>query len=139
MYLVRLVYASEVVRPIVDGDLEQILESARVKNAEAGITGMLCFHRKYFLQCLEGSRVKVNEAYQRILKDKRHTNIVILDYDEIVRREFDAWTMGYMPESRLTAEINMRYSGSPEFTPFEMLGESCHQMMVELKQTVPTI
>ena len=139
MYLVRLVYASEVVRPFGDGDIEQILDSARIKNAEAGITGMLCFHRKYFLQCLEGSRIKVNEIYQRILKDKRHTKIVILDYEEITKREFGAWTMGYMPESQLTADINMRYSGTPEFTPFEMLGESCHQMMLELKDTVPTI
>ena len=139
MYLVRLVYASEVVRPVGDGDLEQILNSAREKNGEDGITGMLCFHRKYFLQCLEGSRMKVNEAYQRILKDKRHTNIVILDYQEIVHREFEAWTMGYMPESQLTTDINMRYSGNTEFTPFEMLGESCHLMMVELKDTVPTI
>lgn len=137
MFLVRLVYASEVVRPVSDGDLEQILNSARERNLKAGITGMLCFHRKYFLQCLEGSRTEVNKAYQRILKDSRHTNIAILDYQELVVREFNKWTMGYMPESTLTAEINMRYSGTPEFTPFEMLGESCHRMMVELKDTVP--
>lgn len=139
MFLVRLVYASEVVRPVTDGDLEQILESAREKNKVAGITGMLCFHRKYFLQCLEGSRTQVNKAYQRILKDTRHSNIVILDYQELVVREFNSWSMGYMPESKLTEEINMRYSGTSEFTPFEMLGESCHKMMVELKDTVPTV
>ena len=129
MYLVRLVYASRVVRPLDDGDLEQILHSARENNQAAGVTGMLCFHRKFFLQCLEGSRSQVNRIYQHILNDKRHEEIVILDYQE----------MGYMPESTLTESVNMKYSGTPEFTPFEMLGESCHQMMIELKSTVPII
>lgn len=139
MYLVRLVYASRVVRPLDDGDLEQILHSARENNKDAAITGMLCFHRKFFLQCLEGSRSEVNRVYQHILNDKRHTEIVILDYQEIVSREFDEWAMGYMPESTLTESINMKYSGTKEFTPFEMLGESCHQMMIELKDTVPIV
>lgn len=139
MYLVRLIYVSEVERPVEVSDIEQILTSARVNNTAIGVTGMLCFHRKYFLQCLEGSRTRVNETYQRILKDPRHTNIVLLDYREIEHREFTEWSMGYMPESSLTEAINMKYSGTPEFTPYEMKGESCHQMMVELRQTVPVI
>ncbi|MEC8428022.1 MAG: BLUF domain-containing protein [Pseudomonadota bacterium] len=139
MFLVRLVYTSEVVRPIADSEIERILLAARANNQNLGLTGMLCFHRKYFLQCLEGSRTQVNKMYRTILKDERHTNIVLLDYQEIVAREFDSWTMGYMPESTLTEAINMKFSGTKEFTPYEMLGESCHQMMIELREKVPVV
>ncbi len=139
MFLVRLVYVSEVTEGFGDDDIKQILEVARIKNSEAGVTGMLCFHRNYFLQCLEGGRKEVNSIYQRILRDNRHSNILLLDYQEIQEREFTNWTMGYMPESSLTSSINMRFSGTPEFTPYEMAGESCHRMMVQLRDSVPIL
>lgn len=41
--------------------------------------------------------------------------------------------MGYMPESSLTAPMNLKYSGKSEFIPYEMSGESAHQMMLELR------
>lgn len=94
---------------------------------------MLCFNRKYFLQCLEGSRTNVNNAYHKILNDKRHSRIVLLDYKEITKREFSNWSMGYMPESSLTAPTSLKFSGKNEFSPYEMSGESAHQMMLELK------
>ena len=94
---------------------------------------MLCFNRKYFLQCLEGSRTNVNNAYHKILNDNRHSRIVMLDYKEITMREFSDWAMGYMPESSLTAPTNLKYSGKSEFIPYEMSGESAHQMMLALK------
>jgi hypothetical protein len=139
MFLVRLVYVSEIVRPLNDIDIEQILESARVNNAKQGVTGVLCFHRKYFLQCLEGARSEVNKVYQKILLDKRHNNILLLNYQEITQREFETWTMGYVPESSLTKSLNMRFSGTGEFSPYDMLGESCHQMMVQLKNEIPFV
>ncbi|REL27091.1 BLUF domain-containing protein [Thalassotalea euphylliae] len=139
MYLVRLIYASCKPRDIVDESINDILVSARKHNTANSITGLLCFNRKYFLQCLEGSRKKVNETYQRILQDDRHEKIIMLDYCEIVKREFTDWSMGYIPDSSLTHDINLKFSGSSEFDPFEMSGESAHQMMLELKEQVPVV
>ena len=138
MYLVRLVYASMISEDFNHEDIPGILQAAREHNLQKNVTGLLCFSRKIFLQCLEGSRTNVNQTYHRILNDPRHERIVLLDYKEIVEREFDEWAMGYIPESSLTKPVNLKYSGSTEFDPYDMSGESAHRLMVELRQSVPT-
>ncbi len=139
MYLTRLVYTSTISEVFSSNDIDNILATARENNEKNNVTGLLCFNRKYFLQCLEGSRRKVNETYHRILNDPRHSNIIMLDYCEIITREFNQWSMGYMPESSLTRPLNLKYSGNSDFSPYEMSGESAHQMMLSLKDSVPTI
>jgi hypothetical protein len=64
-------------------------------NSEANITGMLCCDGRYFLQCLEGSRLAVNRTYSKILSDPRHGNVVLLSYGEVASRHFSEWAMGY--------------------------------------------
>lgn len=137
MYLVRLVYASSLSDSFTPDDVLQILESARKHNKRNNVTGLLCFNRKIFLQCLEGSRTKVNETYRRILNDPRHERIIMLDYQEIVEREFDSWSMGFVPETKLTTPINLKFSGNDAFDPYDMAGESAHRMMLELKDSIP--
>ena len=137
MFLVRLVYTSTISSQFKPDDVGSILECARANNDNNHVTGLLCFNRKFFLQCLEGSRKKVNDTYHQILNDPRHQNITMLDYNEIIEREFDHWSMGYMPESTLTAPINTKFSGTPEFDPYEMSGESAHRLMLALRDTVP--
>jgi hypothetical protein len=139
MFLIRLVYTRPISDQFSSSDIESILDTARNKNGKSNVTGMLCFNRKYFLQCLEGSRTQVNETYHKILNDSRHHNIIMLDYKQINSREFSEWSMGYMPESSLTTPINLKFSGTPEFEPYEMSGESAHSMMLALKISVPTV
>lgn len=138
MYLVRLVYTSLINENFSPQDIAHILESAKFHNKRKHLTGVLCFNRKIFLQCLEGSRANVNDTYHRILNDHRHKNIVMLDYQEIAKREFQNWSMGYIPESEMTDELNIKYSGNNEFNPYEMSGESAHQLMIELSLSIPT-
>jgi len=138
MFLTRLVYASTVSESFSSDDIESILIAARKNNIKTNVTGMLCFNRKYFLQCLEGSRTAVNKTYHHILNDPRHNHIIMLDYKEITTREFSEWSMGYMPESSLTSPLNLMYSGSPDFNPYEMSGASAHQMMLAMKKSIPS-
>lgn len=139
MFLVRLIYVSSVTENFNPADIETILVSARISNQASNVTGALCFNRRFFLQCLEGSRSKVNETYHRILNDKRHENIVMLEYQEIVEREFYDWTMAYMPDMSIAKDINMRYSGTPEFEPYTMSGVSAHCFLSALKKTLPAV
>jgi len=138
MYLVRLIYASKITEGFSQQDITNILETARHQNNKHNLTGLLCFSHNLFLQCLEGPRTEVNVTYQRILNDPRHSNIILLDYDEIVEREFDQWSMGYIPESSLTAPLNLKYSGTPTFDPYKMTGESVLRLLLALKNSVPT-
>ena len=137
MFLVRLIYVSEISEYFTPDDIESILTTARKCNTAKDVTGLLCFNRKYFLQCLEGSRTNVNQIYHKILNDKRHQRIIMLDYKEINAREFDKWSMGYMPESSLTKGLNIKYSGSATFEPYDMTGDSAHLLMLALRDNVP--
>lgn len=139
MFLVRLIYVSSISEQFQSDDLEQILSSAKKNNANDHITGMLCFNRKLFLQCLEGSRTNVNETYHRILQDQRHANVIMLEYKEIIAREFESWTMAFVPETKLTAPLNIKFSGNDEFNPYEMTGESAHSMMLALKENISSV
>ncbi|UPQ88950.1 BLUF domain-containing protein [Vibrio sinaloensis] len=139
MFLTRLVYASTIEKGFDLSTVENIVYSAREHNQALDVTGMLCFDRNFFLQCLEGSRTNVNLVYQRILNDKRHSKIIMLDYREISAREFSQWSMGYSPSSSLTAPLYLRYSGAKEFNPYEMSGESAYQLLLQLKHTLPSV
>lgn len=136
MHLVRLIYASTVTEGFGADDIANILEAAKKHNTGNNVTGILCFTRKIFLQCLEGSRDQVNQTYHKILNDPRHKNVVILDYQEIVERQFASWSMGYIPETSITAPINLKYSGTPEFNPYEMSGESVNRLILKLIEAV---
>lgn len=136
MYLTRLIYCSQ---PVLDSTgkfdsntIETILQSARVNNAKLGVTGLLCFDNHYFLQCLEGRRKHVNAIYQAILHDQRHSDVLLLSYEEIFERDFDSWAMAYIPDNLISKPINIKYSGNNEFNPSEMSAESCHRLMREL-------
>lgn len=129
MFLVRLIYASKVAKNFGPDDIDSILTSARRHNVSEGITGLLCFSPEYFLQCLEGSRSKVNRIYQTIVEDPRHDGIVILDYKEIVKRDFAQWSMAYVPTTAAMKQSVLKHAGNDEFNPFKMSGSSAHAFL----------
>ncbi|MBE9607919.1 BLUF domain-containing protein [Chitinilyticum piscinae] len=133
MYLVRLIYVSQLSEQFRPGDVEHILQSARSKNSALHVTGALFFNPAFFLQCLEGSREAVNQTYQQILKDPRHNHILQLQYQEIARRDFSEWSMGYVPDSARLAPVIKAYSRSDMLDPYTMSGESCYQLLLALK------
>lgn len=139
MHLVRLIYASTKTQSFKPEDIEDILEKARKFNGQHGVTGMLCFNRNFFLQCLEGGRTAVNMTYQKILKDERHDHVVILGYEEIVYRDFNDWSMAYVPEQMLTDDINLRYSKGKTFDPYAMNGDSAALMLLELSEHIKAV
>jgi hypothetical protein len=47
--------------------------------------------------------------------------------------------MAYVPEVKVTDEINMRFSGTPDFDPFSMHGKSTFRMLQELKKEIPDV
>jgi hypothetical protein len=138
MYLVSLVYASTKSSEWSDGDIYSILNHSQANNEKSGVTGTLCFNGDYFLQCLEGSRSAVNRLYRSIHRDPRHENVILLHYREITERSFDKWGMLYVPQSSMSAEQIVRYSGDKHFDPYKMSGESALQLSRELAYSLPS-
>lgn len=133
MRLVRLIYASTVMNGLTSEDIEEILSVSRMNNANNGLSGVLFFNSGYFLQCLEGERSLVNTTYNRILKDRRHSQAELLDYSEILERYFNTWAMGYVPVNQLTDDVHLQFIGSKDFRPYDMDGTSAQQTVLALR------
>lgn len=84
-----------------------IVEQARARNRELGVTGALVFTGKHFAQLLEGEREVVDETMSRVIADPRHTDIRILETRSLERRLFDGWSLAYSGAARfLQAQVD---------------------------------
>ena len=90
-----LIYRSVAKPSFKSSDVQKMLDKARIHNRELGITGCLLYYNGEFIQYLEGNQVKVLELYDKIKKDKRHTDIELISYGERESREFEKWEMAY--------------------------------------------
>jgi hypothetical protein len=79
--------------------LGAILIDARRCNARDGITGALVCRHDAYLQLLEGPADVVKAAYQRIIRDDRHANVVELVNQAVTERMFGEWAMLHDPET----------------------------------------
>jgi hypothetical protein len=99
MSVYQIVYCS---KNRIDGSPEQvaaaielILLSARDKNKDAGISGALLFNGAAFAQLLEGPLEAVEEVFEQIQCDTRHSDVVMLRNAESAKRVFSDWSMAY--------------------------------------------
>ncbi|MCU0762508.1 MAG: BLUF domain-containing protein [Hydrogenophaga sp.] len=137
--LVRLLYVSRAVTKDSSKAIESILESSRVHNVNRGITGVLCYGGGVFLQAIEGGRKAVNELFNHIVLDERHSDVVLLHYEEISERRFGGWTMGQVNLSKLNTSIVLKYSERPEFDPYSVSGKVSLALLEELMATASII
>ncbi|MBK8326495.1 MAG: BLUF domain-containing protein [Moraxellaceae bacterium] len=134
MSLIRLVYASQFAQPFNELDALDIVEVSMVNNRKLDITGVLCYSNHYYLQCLEGCRTEVNRLYRKICLDSRHTEPVILMYQEILHRQFDDWYMGHIPSINISGGTVLKYSKERHFNPYTMTPEAALKFLLELSQ-----
>lgn len=93
--MIRVMYTSSSIKDLSDQELEDILEKSRINNSAKKVTGLLIVKGRTFLQCLEGEEADVSYIYNKILNDDRHTNIIDLVDENIEKRLFPEWSMGY--------------------------------------------
>jgi hypothetical protein len=137
--LIRLLYVSRAVNKDNAGVIESILASSRSHNLGNGITGVLCYGGGVFLQAIEGGRNAVNVLYNHIAADERHTDVVLLHYEEITERRFGGWTMGQVNLAKLNTSIILKYSEKPEFDPYGVSGLVSLALLEELMATASVI
>ena len=135
--LVRLLYASRAAKAVDPEELEAILRQAKTNNQKHGITGALCLCRNggVFLQVLEGSREAVNGLYARLQRDARHSEPLLLSYDEISERRFAGWYMGQVNMSRLNPALLLKYSETAALDPYAMSGAAALALFDEWATT----
>ncbi len=90
----RLVYRSDTSWDLLSNQsLQELAAKSARKNKSKEITGLLILSGEHFLQVLEGPAEAVNPLFHEIIKDKRHTNVTLLSYEQISRRHFADWSM----------------------------------------------
>ena len=80
------------------------LNAARTRNISLDVTGMLMLADETFCQILEGSFENVNGLLERIKRDRRHSNVRLLQRQAIRTRSFPDWTKS--PPSRTIRELS---------------------------------
>lgn len=133
--LVRLIYASHAADGLTPAMLDTILQQSRSHNQAHGITGVLCFGGSAFVQVLEGERGAVSALYNRIVSDARHERVELLDFSEIIERQFSGWTMGQVNLGKVNPSILLRYLPRAEFDPYACSSQAILRLVDELIAT----
>ncbi len=89
----QLVYVSIADRVFTEDELSEILIPSRHNNALDGVSGLLWSDGKRFVQVLEGPAASVREIFDRIQRDHRHHDLVVVGDRLVDRREFGDWAM----------------------------------------------
>lgn len=91
----RLKYISRFSKRMSSGEINAIARDAAISNRANKITGVLMATGGLFFQIIEGPAEQVDTLWRRILKDKRHKDVLLLSDEENVKeRLFSKWSMG---------------------------------------------
>ena len=137
--LVRLLYASTLKSNNDPAVIDSILAQSRDHNPALGITGILVHSGGIFLQALEGGRKQVSELYSHITKDPRHTDVVLLHYEEITERLYGSWTMGQVNLAKVNTSVLLKYSETAELNPYGVSGAVSLALLEELMVSAAVI
>ena len=109
-----LIYVSHAADGLKSSDLHDILNKAHQVNANLGITGLLLYKNKRFMQLIEGQEDAVRGLYQKILQDPRHRDLIVLQEDTEPERQFPGWSMAFRNLNALPSADKLE-SGEIEF------------------------
>jgi hypothetical protein len=94
-------------------EVHSILQAARTRNAQLGVTGMLVFSGEYFAQLLEGERLAIRALMAAIRKDPRHSILCEWPTTRITARWFPEWSMGYSYNAELDGLVEHLLRDTP--------------------------
>lgn len=103
----RLIYKSKVSPELKEpGKLKDLAEKASSNNLELGVTGLLLLTGDQILQVLEGPGRFVNQLYNRIINDPRHTEVELISYERVDAALFYDWNMRFMDLRKMPPSVH---------------------------------
>jgi adenylate cyclase len=92
--LKRLKYISRFAKPLSSADVDEIARVAAENNSGKDITGVLMASGGIFFQVIEGPAGAIDELWSSLIKDPRHSDILLLKSEEgDFQRLFPEWRM----------------------------------------------
>ena len=98
--MLQITYISTVRPGVSESEVLALLQASRRNNGFDGITGLLIYDGKRFLQALEGEPDAVMRTYDRICADPLHRAVVQLSGREVAERQFGNWNMAWQRLTR---------------------------------------
>ena len=99
----------------VTASVDSILATSQANNARVGVTGALMFTDGYFAQVLEGGREVVEQVFERIQLDERHSDVQLLSFAPIDARVFPNWAMAFVGHDERGRQKFGHYAVSSDF------------------------
>lgn len=96
MHIHSITYTSVASYPLSKADIEHLLSSARRRNLEEHITGVLLYAEGRFMQYLEGPQAGLEVVMTHIKASPLHHHLDIHGMQAIESREYEAWSMAYV-------------------------------------------
>lgn len=93
MPLRAIVYSSLARDDLVAADLDALLRDATAFNRVAGVTGVLMFDGRRFVQYIEGPGDGIDSVFARISNARTHSQLQVLAQGRLVSRRFPQWAM----------------------------------------------
>ena len=91
--LKAIFYSSRKSDDLKVSDIEDLITHSIENNSKKDITGLLIEYKANFLQYLEGPENAVYDLYNKIKKDQRHYDVILVQDLEIEKRIFPKWNM----------------------------------------------
>lgn len=82
-------------RDAVKQEVESILAAATRNNPSIDVTGALLYSGGYFCQTIEGPEDSIEELFETIQMDGRHSDVTVLHFEPIEGRGFSDWSMAF--------------------------------------------
>jgi AcrR family transcriptional regulator len=105
-----IVYVSCAADLWADSELMPLVEQARIANGRNGITGVLAYQRRQFVQILEGPEPAVEKLFDSIARDQRHHKMCLLLRRDVPNRAFPAWSMAVRGEQDEAEAADIAYA-----------------------------
>ena len=106
--LATLTYRSRLRADVDPAALAGLVDEARLRNHDTGVTGALLHDRGQVLQWLEGPERAIAPLWEAIAQDRRHGSVELLTRGSAIGRVFGHWNMGLITRGLI-----------PEATPEE--------------------
>jgi len=110
-----------------EAEIAAILETARARNGEIGVTGLLAHGGNLFLQILEGSPEAIDTLMAKISADPRHRSVRVLQDVRVAERNFCGTTMAARtldPDAAHLIAARTRNGALPVLTIAAVLGDA---------------
>jgi hypothetical protein len=93
MAITQLIYISQRKPDLSDVQLDGIITQSSVRNRSKDVTGVLLMSGRHIMQLLEGNSEVVDELFNRIASDERHSDVRCMLRKEVGKRLYPEWGM----------------------------------------------